>query len=268
MGGLARKMPQTAIVFLVGTLSLAGVPLFAGFASKEEVLGAVWAGGLPCRSSCCLSAAFLTAFYMFRVVFLAFFGTRDHRHRYRSSDTGRSATRITAHGAGGTRALHDAPFAMTGPLWVLAIIAMAHRHLFHAAPAARGVRGARLAHAGGDRRRPVGHPARVAHLPASARSAPTRWRVPSRRSAARRSRGFWLDDIFVGDLSLRAADVLAALVGWIDRYLVDGVLNVVSAWTLDGGDGLRRIQTGKVQDYVFAVGFGLLALMAWIGVGW
>ena len=60
----------------------------------------------------------------------------------------------------------------------------------------------------------------------------------------------------------------SAIVGWIDRYLVDGVLNVVSAWTLDGSDGLRRIQTGKVQDYVFAVGFGLLALIAWIGVGW
>ena len=58
----------------------------------------------------------------------------------------------------------------------------------------------------------------------------------------------------------------ARVVGWIDRYLVDGVLNVVSAWTLDGGDGLRRMQTGKVQDYVFAVGFGLLALMVWIGV--
>ena len=37
---------------------------------------------------------------------------------------------------------------------------------------------------------------------------------------------------------------------------------------LDAGDRLRRIQTGKVQDYVFGVGLGLLALMAWIGVGW
>ena len=42
MGGLARRMPQTAIVFLVGTLSLAGIPLFGGFLSKEEILGAVW----------------------------------------------------------------------------------------------------------------------------------------------------------------------------------------------------------------------------------
>src|SRR4029077_11653255 len=44
MGGLAKKMPQTATVFIIGTLALAGTPLFGGFASKEAVLGAVWAG--------------------------------------------------------------------------------------------------------------------------------------------------------------------------------------------------------------------------------
>ena len=49
MGGLARRMPQTAIVFLVGTLSLAGIPLFGGFLSKEEILGAVL-GGRPRRA--------------------------------------------------------------------------------------------------------------------------------------------------------------------------------------------------------------------------
>src|SRR5262249_56238047 len=42
MGGLARRMPQTLVVFLVGTLSLTGIPFFAGFFSKEEVLAAVW----------------------------------------------------------------------------------------------------------------------------------------------------------------------------------------------------------------------------------
>ena len=52
MGGLARRMPQTAIVFVVGTLSLAGIPLFGGFLSKEEILGAVWAGGLVGPFAC------------------------------------------------------------------------------------------------------------------------------------------------------------------------------------------------------------------------
>src|SRR5205814_7474542 len=75
MGGLARRMPQTAIVFIIGTLSLAGIPLFGGFASKEEILGAVWAGGFTGPFVLLMLVAFLTAFYMFRVVFLAFFGS-------------------------------------------------------------------------------------------------------------------------------------------------------------------------------------------------
>src|SRR5215510_14414107 len=73
MGGLAKKMPQTTIVFLVGTLSLAGIPLFGGFLSKEEVLGAVLAGQQTGPFALLMLVAFLTAFYMFRVVFVAFF---------------------------------------------------------------------------------------------------------------------------------------------------------------------------------------------------
>jgi NADH:ubiquinone oxidoreductase subunit 5 (subunit L)/multisubunit Na+/H+ antiporter MnhA subunit len=54
--------------------------------------------------------------------------------------------------------------------------------------------------------------------------------------------------------------VLARLVGWIDRYLVDGVVNVVSAWTLRAGDRLRGLQTGQPQDYVYGVALGTLLL--------
>src|SRR5437762_11399374 len=46
MGGLRRAMPQTFVVFLIGTLSLAGIPFFGGFFSKEVVMAAVWVGGL------------------------------------------------------------------------------------------------------------------------------------------------------------------------------------------------------------------------------
>ena len=253
MGGLARKMPQTAIVFVVGTLSLAGVPLFAGFASKEEVLGAVWAGGFAVPFYMLLTAAFLTAFYMFRVVFLVFFAHRE-------SHSAHPASHI-AH-----RDPHDAPFAMTGPLWVLAAIAVGLGVYFTVrpphgefeppgwlTPAAIGVAFSGILLAW------LTYQRRIISADTLARAF-----TPIRYAALR---NFWLDDIYVAIYRYVLLG-FSRVVGWVDRYLVDGVLNVVSAWTLDGGDLLRRIQTGKVQDYVFAVGFGLLALLAWIGVGW
>jgi NADH-quinone oxidoreductase subunit L len=53
------------------------------------------------------------------------------------------------------------------------------------------------------------------------------------------------------------------LIGWIDRYIVDGVLNVLSALTLRGGQALRGIQSGRAQDYVYGVAFGVLLLIVW-----
>jgi NADH-quinone oxidoreductase subunit L len=292
MGGLARRMPQTAIVFLIGTLSLAGVPLFAGFASKEEVLGSVLHGGFPIPFVMLLAAAFLTAFYMFRVVFLAFFVVRGPRSEARgpgipdpgltvvgrrSSVVGpRSSaaakpddstdTAHHGHGVGSLAHAHDAPFLMTGPLWILAIIAMIIGVSFlvtppHAefespgwlTPAAVVVAlsGILLAW--------LTYQRRTISADALARAF-----GPIRRAALAR---FWLDDLYLA-LYRSVLLVFSRAIGWTDRYLVDGVLNVISAWTLDGGDRLRRMQTGKVQDYVWAVGFGLLVLMAWIGVAW
>ena len=59
----------------------------------------------------------------------------------------------------------------------------------------------------------------------------------------------------------------ARVVGWIDRYLVDGVVNLASAWTLRGGASLRTIQTGRAQDYLYGVtaGFVLLLILWWAG---
>jgi NADH-quinone oxidoreductase subunit L len=253
MGGLAKKMPQTAIVFLVGTLSLAGVPLFAGFVSKEEVLGAVWSGGLFWPFLMLLTAAFLTAFYMFRVVFLVFFGRP-------------APVTAEAHGHGGHGGghAHDAPAVMTLSMWVLALIALAigvvslvhHPQAKFTAPgwltpaavtvALSGILMAWLTY-----QREVISADMLATVFA-----------PIRKAALAR---FWLDDLYVG-IYRHIMLAFAGLVGWVDRYLVDGVLNVLSAWTLDAGDDLRQMQTGKVQDYIYGVAIGLLVLMVWIGV--
>ncbi len=240
MGGLAKTMPQTMVVFLVGTLSLAGMPFFAGFLSKEEVLASVWAGGLTGPFVFLLVGAFLTAFYMFRVVFLTFFGT-PHALEH---------------------APHDGPFSMSLPLWVLALASMAigaYFTLHHPeqaveapawlAPLATGVALGGVLLAWLTFRR------RVINAESLAQAM-----GPLRNAAAH---GFWIDEAFIA-VYRGVLMALAALIGWVDRYLVDGVLNVVSAWTVSGGDVLRRVQTGKVQDYVLAVGVGVVAVMWWL----
>jgi NADH:ubiquinone oxidoreductase subunit 5 (subunit L)/multisubunit Na+/H+ antiporter MnhA subunit len=74
---------------------------------------------------------------------------------------------------------------------------------------------------------------------------------------------FWIDDLFE---RVVAASLLAfsRAVGWVDRYLVDGVLNALSAWTLTAGDDMRTMQTGRAQDYVYGVAVGLLVLLLWV----
>jgi NADH-quinone oxidoreductase subunit L len=74
---------------------------------------------------------------------------------------------------------------------------------------------------------------------------------------------FWLDDAFA--LVYRQGILgLSRIVGWVDRYIVDGIVNVLSAWTLTVGDRLRRIQTGQAQDYIYGVALGVLLLMVWM----
>jgi NADH-quinone oxidoreductase subunit L len=249
MGGLWRPMPQTAIVFVIGTLSLAGIPLFAGFFSKEEILGAVLAGGFPVPFAMLLLGAFLTAFYMFRVVFVTFAGAPAVSQRGH-------------HGA--DNHVHDAPPVMALPLWILAIMCVGVGTLFAVwhpeaefeapgwlTPAAIGVAAAGIALA-----------YLVYQRHAISGDGLARAFAPIRAAALRR---FWIDDVFAGIYGLLMLP-FSRLVGWIDRYFVDGILNVLSAWTLMAGAGLRRIQSGRAQDYVYGIALGVLALM--VGMWW
>ena len=260
MGGLFKKLPQVGIVFIIGTLSLAGVPLFAGFASKEEVLGATLAGGFMGPFLMLLTAAFLTAFYMFRVVFVVFFGPAYPAVSQREASPRGSASLASGHShhAGG-----DPGFLMAGPLWTLALAALAIGGYFT------------LHHPESEFTLP-GWLTPVAVLVAlggivmafltyqrqaiSADGLATAF-GPIRRAALAK---FWIDDLFEAMYRTLLLG-LARVIGWTDRYIVDGVLNVISAWTLDGGDALRRIQTGRVGDYIFALAAGLLVLMFWMG---
>ena len=101
MGGLKSHLPRTHLTFLIGTLAIAGVFPFAGFFSKDEILYQAWLRGGPLLWGAGVVGAFLTAFYMFRLYFLAFHGpsrlTEEAKHH-----------------------LHESPSSMTVPLMILA----------------------------------------------------------------------------------------------------------------------------------------------------
>ncbi|MHB1011893.1 MAG: NADH-quinone oxidoreductase subunit L [Desulfobacteria bacterium] len=89
MGGLRKKMPITFVTFLIATLAISGVPGFSGFYSKDMILGAALEFGMksanPLHMIFFIGALFtagLTAFYMFRLVILTFFGAPKDHHKF------------------------------------------------------------------------------------------------------------------------------------------------------------------------------------------
>src|SRR5690606_27563382 len=102
MGGLKKKLPITFITMFVATIAISGIPPLSGFFSKDEILAhafaenkALWIGGFI--------AALFTAFYMFRLLFLTFYGKF------------RGTTQQQEH-------LHESPYSMTVPLIILAVL--------------------------------------------------------------------------------------------------------------------------------------------------
>ncbi len=240
MGGLFVQRPWVGGAFVVATLALAGVPPLPGFFSKEAVLAAVVEAHLSVPFVMLLVTSFLTAFYMFRVVFLAFFGHDQAHHEHAppplAMDTVCRVLALITLALGGRAlyALYVGHHAEEGPgwlSWISVTLAGAGIALAWAVYQARAIDPARLA-------------AALAPIDFLAR------------------RRYFLDAIFTGVYRIVLLG-FSRVVGWVDRYLVDGLLNALSAGALRAGDLLRRIQTGHAQDYVYGVALGVLLLLVW-----
>ncbi|MBF0491276.1 MAG: NADH-quinone oxidoreductase subunit L [Deltaproteobacteria bacterium] len=104
MGGLRKWMPVTSITFLISTIAIAGIPPFSGFFSKDEILWQAYSRGYPIIWAMGFVAAGFTAFYMFRLTILTFFGNCRADHHTQEH-------------------LHESPWQMTFPLVILALLA-------------------------------------------------------------------------------------------------------------------------------------------------
>jgi NADH-quinone oxidoreductase subunit L len=291
MGGLRRYMPITAATFIIGWLAIAGVPPFAGFWSKDEILlyafdasPALWAVGLV--------TALLTAFYMSRQVFMVFFGPERFReettlggepeqsgdaaaqeHEETGTEVHGTVEEGDAHVGHPAGDPHESPWIMTVPLVVLAGLAIVGGGLN--LPFTKGLHfldhwlepvvGEHARHIDVATGTKVGL-AVVAVLVAFAGIAAAVAVYLQRRVEPVEpevlANAYYYDSAlasFVGGPGRAGFEATAAF----DRNVVDGAVNGVATVVRSGGGGLRRIQSGFVRSYALGISVGAVALLAY-----
>jgi NADH-quinone oxidoreductase subunit L len=283
MGGLRKKIPQTYWTMLIGAIAISGIPPLAGFFSKDEILGESFKLGFQWVWAIGIVVAIMTAFYMFRLIGMTFWGESRVDKAVEPK-------------------IHESPPVMTVPLWLLAIpsVLLGILLTFPGPPLGPlfGLEGQGLLatwlhpvfeHAqellghheeafqiGGIDGALIGASVAVAVI-----GMVTAWRLfgvelgPIRASArhalvqrlTRRlaflyrasANKWWFDDIN-NILFVVIGGRIAAAMAWFDREIVDGIVNGIGALTRRSGTGLARVQTGRVQNYALGIALGLIAM--------
>lgn len=241
MGGLRKLLPVTHIVFLIACLAIAGIPPFAGFFSKEEILLAAYNSNKFIYGIALFTSG-LTAFYMFRLYFLVFWSKTSSAH---------------AHHREGNA-------AMKTPLVILAACSIlsglvsfgkyvsadgkeieSHFHLaFSIAPVLLAVTGFCIAV--GLYKNESGKPQQIASFFGGLY-----------KSAYRK---FYIDEVYLFVTKKIIFNLIGRPAAWIDKNIVDGLMNGIAGITADISSAIKGIQSGKVQGYALYFFGGILTL--------
>ena len=268
MGGLRQSLPTTYKTFLAGTLAIAGIPLFSGFFSKDEILWQAFSSdhGHVVFWLVGVVTAALTAFYMFRLVYLTFFGE------------GRYDRHTAEH-------LHESPKVMTMPLVVLAVLSVVGGwigipHVLGGGAWFENFLEPVMASASGAGQEAAGHAdvsleyilmaVAVVLVLASIYAAYNLYvKNPARAGSIRKSLSglhkavynkYWVDE-FYGATIVRPV-VNGSIFLWkiADVLIIDGIANGLARLVGDMSETFRRMQAGYLRGYltVFLIGVVLV----------
>jgi len=269
MGGLKGKLKITFATMLIGTLAISGIPPFAGFFSKDEILAHVFVQS-PAMYTIGVITAMFTSFYMFRMLYLTFYGkfrgTHEQEHH-----------------------VHESPANMTVPLIVLAVLSVVggfigvpeslggHHWLEHfLSPVFQ--RSAALLTAGpsAGQRDIVLMVISVAAALAALGYAYVKYvknsHVPVSDTEERPALAnlsyhkFYVDEIYDA-LIRKPLDALSGfLYNAVEKLGIDGIVNGLGKTTMEASKGLRLLQTGNVGFYIFMMVVGIISILLCIVV--
>ena len=290
MGGLRKIMPVTFWTAGAAWLAISGLPPFAGFFSKDQILSSAYDHGMFWVWLIGVITAALTAFYMSRWFFLIFLG----KPRWQvgeavsdphaspppaSDDTGPTPSSQDAHVT--HLHPHESPWSMTGPLVVLGILSTIGGFVlnwthegpfFHwLTPAVASSEGVGFAEGGA-----LGEPALITiSIVAALVGIAAAWFAYMRkpieagqisepvrgRFAELMERKFFVDELYEAIFVTFGGWVADAL-AWFDRTVIDGVVNGAGAVSTFTARYTRRVQTGLVRGYVASLVLGAVVLVA------
>ena len=258
MGGLAKKIPVTFATFAIATAAIAGIPPLAGFFSKDEILWFALAsdyGGSAVLWTVMSFTALLTAFYMFRLLWVTFLTPSRMDHE-------------TEHH------VHESPLSMTSVLVVLAVLSAVggffHVYDFLVPVMPMPAESEALHHL----KLPlIGVATAIAFAGLAAAWFVYRGGLARAEGLERRFAGLhrWLTNKYYVDELYEA--VLGRPLMWIservflglgDRALIDGSLHGLAAMAQRAAGRLGRVETGNLQFYVLLAVLGVIASLAWM----
>jgi NADH-quinone oxidoreductase subunit L len=271
MGGLRPRIPRTYLTMMVATVAIAGIPPLAGFFSKDQILGAAFGAGQPVLFAVGLVTAGMTAFYMFRLARMTFFG------EFRGSKEAE-------------KHVHESPATMTVPLIVLAAGSLltgflgipealggANRFVSFLAPSLAVSHAHHLSHA-------TEYVLMALSVAVAAAGILLAWRwygqkgatpeVPSAPAQAFYEKtgllGRLVENKWYVDEGIEAG-VLAPFrkIGtflWrgFDALVIDGIVNASAFLVELTGDLARFFTTGNVRNYALSFSLGVLALVVYV----
>jgi NADH-quinone oxidoreductase subunit L len=264
MGGLRQHMRWTYLVYLIATISIAGIWPLACFWSKDEIVAVAsdLGGARSILFYLAMITVFMTAFYMFRTVYMTFHG------EYRG--------KAVSHGEhGGHGGLHESPKVMLIPMFILAALAVGSGWVNINGWFGRFF-GEHIDQSGAFFVKVFSH----GYLPVAsliiallgvgfAYAVYIRTR-PSAESIGRRfsplytlfSRKYWMDELYERFFVVRVlVDGIFWFLHLFDTYVVDGIVNGIAGGTIGGGRVIRRAQTGRLQAYGLIMFVGILVIV-------
>ena len=305
MGGLRKKIPWTFAVMTVGTLAIAGTPMFSGFFSKDEILWKTWSSGNHLLWVFALVTAAFTSFYMFRLWFMTFFGESRSPHPVADNsavDPASSHAPPLPHGSGEhASGVHESPWIMLAPLVLLAVLSVAggyigiprafagqnHFERFLAPVFSDSVASetrAQESSAAGDLNEELNRERAFAAISVGAgalgfflawlfyyrrRDLPGRF-VASLGGIYRTVfHKYYVDEAYQA-VFVRLVQSGARRVLWrgIDVGIIDAAVNQGGAGALGIGSSLRKMQSGSVRSYagwIVLGAAGVITYMLWVG---